>query len=47
MVKVSPGGVVLESRFYIYLNVDLFKNFLPRCRFSSFLYLTIFDDIHI
>jgi hypothetical protein len=36
MVKVSPGGVVLESRFYS-TEIELIKNYLPRCRFSSFL----------
>jgi hypothetical protein len=36
MVSVSPGGVVLESRLYT-REVELFKNYLPRCRFNSFL----------
>jgi hypothetical protein len=36
MVSVSPGGVVLESRVYT-SEVKLIKNYLPQCRFSSFL----------
>jgi hypothetical protein len=36
MVKVSPRGVVLESRFYS-TEFELLKNYLPRCRLSSLL----------
>jgi hypothetical protein len=36
MMNISRRGVVLESRVYT-SGVELFKNYLPRCRSRSFL----------